>query len=269
MKTWLLRISVALCVLACLATGGGWVWREYYSAEQFRAGMLAGEYEKAERLKRWGADTEPWRKADSAQQLQAAITADDARQVHFLIRLGAPVDADIVFSRSILKGAEVPGKPLHWAAELGHSDLVKLFLAHGAEVDDKDNLYGWTPLHEAVIMGFIDVAELLLVRGANVDAKDDDGRTPLDWSAVYRHTDIAKLLLAYGAEVDAKDNDGRMPLHFAALQAFIDIAKLLLAHGADPNSKDRKGESPLDIWPELAEIVKEVEAEKAKDGTKP
>jgi len=40
-----------------------------------------------------------------------------------------------------------------------------------------------------------------------------------------------------------------------------------LASGADPHLKGFSGRTPVDLWPELAEIVKEVDAEKAKAAT--
>ena len=41
------------------------------------------------------------------------------------------------------------------------------------------------------------------------------------------------------------------------------LPKFSGANGADPNAKDKKGRTPLGRWTELAEIVKQVEAEKA------
>ena len=39
MKRCLLRVSVVLCALALLAGGSWWVWRQWYSADQFRAAV--------------------------------------------------------------------------------------------------------------------------------------------------------------------------------------------------------------------------------------
>ena len=76
---------------------------------------------------------------------------------------------------------------------------------------------------------------------------------------------MAELMLAKGAEVDAKDNGGWTPLHWAARNNKSTVAKLLLANGADPNAKAEGGTTPLDVMPELAEIVKKLEAEAAQD----
>ena len=93
MKRWLLRVSVLLCALAVLAVGGWWAWREWFSAEQFRAAMAegieTGDFSKAERLKPWGADTELWREKDSEDAfLQAALNGKTDIEDHLKI-LGA------------------------------------------------------------------------------------------------------------------------------------------------------------------------------------
>ena len=79
------------------------------------------------------------------------------------------------------------------------------------------------------------------------------------------------LLIRLGAPVEvdvevdqssARPVKGK-PLHWAAKYDHPPVVKLLLAKGADPNVKNRNGKMPLDRWPELVEIVKEVENEKA------
>ena len=76
----------------------------------------------------------------------------------------------------------------------------------------------------------------------------------------YEFTMIRPIRLAIRARSDMVNIMGRMPFRWSS-DGHRDVTKLLLAHGADPNSKDKKGETPLDFWPELADIVKEVEAE--------
>ena len=72
MKRWLLGISVVVCALALLVTGGWWVWRAYYSAEQFREAVEGGDFGRAERLAGWGADMNLWMQHDAASGLEPA-----------------------------------------------------------------------------------------------------------------------------------------------------------------------------------------------------
>ena len=101
-----------------------------------------------------------------------------------------------------------------------------------------------------------------------MDAQATYGGTPLHWAAWKGHLAMAKLLLANGAKADARDIDGRTPLYRAARNYRQAVAKLLVAKGAALNAKANHGLSPLnflplDFLPELAEIVKQMEAEKA------
>jgi ankyrin repeat protein len=56
--------------------------------------------------------------------------------------------------------------PLHWAASSGHKDVAELLLAHGADVNAKNN-NDWTPLYYAVSGGHKDVAQLLRQHGGD------------------------------------------------------------------------------------------------------
>ena len=46
------------------------------------------------------------------------------------------------------------------ASELGHQDVVALFVALGADVNSRNATGGWTPLHCAVSQGFMKVHQL-------------------------------------------------------------------------------------------------------------
>ncbi|MEX0940883.1 MAG: ankyrin repeat domain-containing protein [Candidatus Babeliales bacterium] len=50
--------------------------------------------------------------------------------------------------------------PLHWASFNGHTEVVKLLLANGADIDIKDN-NGHTPLHLALKKGHVEILQLL------------------------------------------------------------------------------------------------------------
>jgi ankyrin repeat protein len=80
---------------------------------------------------------------------------------------------------------------LYWAALNDHRDAVKLLLAHGADVNTKDDS-GWTPLHWAAHKGSKAVAELQLAHGTEVNAKDDGGFTPLHRAVKGSHKDVAE-----------------------------------------------------------------------------
>lgn len=75
-------------------------------------------------------------------------------------------------------------------------DVVKLLLAHGADVNTKDNT-GQTPLFDAAVRNSTDVAELLLANRADVNATDKDGQTPLH-EAVAHSSSMVDFLRQHG-----------------------------------------------------------------------
>jgi ankyrin repeat protein len=180
-------------------------------------------------------------------------------------------DSELVFTRDRLGRT-----PLHWAAQEGHKDVVRVLLASKANVNAKVNQSertilvenGLTPLHLAVMAGKKDVAELLLANKADASAKDDVGRTPLHIAASSGSKTLIELLLANNADVNATENwmpvrsvgyppipthivskssgTGWTPLHEAAARNHKDVVQVLLANGADLNVRDSEyGDTPL------------------------
>jgi len=113
----------------------------------------------------------------------------------------------------------------------GHTAVVELLLAAGADVDAKNN-YGWTALHYAAAYGHADVVELLLEAGADIKAKNNSGGTALHYAAAYGHADVVELLVSAGANVNAQDKDGWTALFWASFKGYVAVVELLLASGA-------------------------------------
>jgi len=73
--------------------------------------------------------------------------------------------------------------PIHTAAKTGDLAGVQAELDKGVDVDEGDDSWpGMTPLHYAADEGHTEVVELLIANGADVNAKNDEGGTPLDWA---------------------------------------------------------------------------------------
>jgi len=68
---------------------------------------------------------------------------------------------------------------LHLAALNNHSEVVKLLISAGADVNKRDKL-GDTPLHDAVVRGHLDVVKLLTTAGSDRNIPNKRGDTPLD-----------------------------------------------------------------------------------------
>jgi ankyrin repeat protein len=134
--------------------------------------------------------------------------------------------------------------PLHLAARMGHIDMVKLLVAHKADVNAKDRIDD-TPLHLAALDGHAEVVELLLGDRADVNAKDSDSNTPLHLAARTGQVDVAKLLVAHKAEINARNKDGDTPLHLAAAADQLDVVTFLLTQKITVNSRNDVGNTPL------------------------
>ncbi len=136
--------------------------------------------------------------------------------------------------------------PLTVATMNGHSEIAKLLIAKGVDINAPDD-GGWTPLHFAAWDGNKEITELLIAKGADVNAKNKDEETVLHVVG-NGNKEIVELLIAKGVDVNAKDNLGRTSLHFAS--GYEEIVELLIAEGADVNAKIEvgiyRGNTPLD-----------------------
>ncbi|XP_035665705.1 death-associated protein kinase 1-like [Branchiostoma floridae] len=100
---------------------------------------------------------------------------------------------------------------LHWASRNGNTEMVKLLVQLGTDVEAKDK-DGETALHVASMKRNTEMVKLLVQLGANVEAKNMDGRTALHVASGNGNTEMVKLLIQLGANVEAKDKDGIKPL---------------------------------------------------------
>ncbi|KAH6989799.1 hypothetical protein BKA56DRAFT_259996 [Ilyonectria sp. MPI-CAGE-AT-0026] len=91
--------------------------------------------------------------------------------------------------------------PLSWAAERGHTDVVKLLLDNGTvDVNSTDKHFGLTPLSYAAGEGHQAVVKILLAaKEVDLNSKDTSfGLTPLEHAEENEHMEIAGLLRESG-----------------------------------------------------------------------
>jgi ankyrin repeat protein len=125
----------------------------------------------------------------------------------------------------------------------GYTEIVKLLLNKGADVNVKEPTNGRTALMMASEKGYAEIVKYLLVKGADANIRDTkNGATALMWASQRGHTEIVRLLLDKGADVNAKAAiDGGTSLMLAAENNHPEVVKILLDNGADANIKNKNG----------------------------
>lgn len=92
------------------------------------------------------------------------------------------------------------GTPLLSCAALqGSTDIIKLLLDHGADVNRKDT-HGQTPLILAAWQGDAEDVKLLLDKHADVTLRDATGKTALMWAQTENHKSVQEMLKKAGAK---------------------------------------------------------------------
>ena len=154
--------------------------------------------------------------------------------------------------------------PMSLAAEVGNTDMLKVLLEAGANVESP-NADGQTALLAVARTGNVEAAKLLLDHGAAVDAKEKfGGQTPLMWASARRHPEMMQLLASRGADVNARsidrnyqrhvtaegrpknlDSGGLTPLLYAARENCAACVDVLLKNKVDIDLPDPDGVSPL------------------------
>jgi ankyrin repeat protein len=129
--------------------------------------------------------------------------------------------------------------PLHYATFCDLPSIVHLLVAEKPEdVNSRVSKAGWTTLHLASRMGHVEVARLLVEHGADVAARDEHESTALHFAVQEASVGLARLLIEHGANVAARDEYGSTPLDLAVRRGSVDLARLFVDYGADATGHD-------------------------------
>jgi outer membrane protein assembly factor BamB len=155
--------------------------------------------------------------------------------------------------------ADDKAEELFAAARRGDAKAVEALLDQGADVNAK-TAYGATALHFAADKGHVDVVKLLLKRKANPNAADTFyGATPLTWANMRAHTGVLAELMANGA------TGGAGLLRSAAAQGKVDLVKAILAH-AKPTAEQLTAAWKGTTNAEVIELLKKAGAKEPEKG---
>lgn len=180
-----------------------------------------------------------------------------------LLRHGAKVNVQTAYR----------GTPLHYAAVACRTDVVKLLLKHGAELEAKTQAppptpptpYPWADAAKTSpeARAFFEQLEEDSRRAAKRREREFVRRTEPDYAAIGRTPLICVIasisypensdkmitfLLDQGAKVDGVDSVGRTALHecgYYAHSGTLSAAQILIRRGANINARTRNGYTPL------------------------
>ncbi|MBQ9578199.1 MAG: ankyrin repeat domain-containing protein [Ottowia sp.] len=140
--------------------------------------------------------------APGAAPLQAPVGGD----VHAALRAAAQSGDVNAAQRALAAGAAIDrgderngNTPLILAANHGHTELVRLLVRSGANLN-RSNDSGVNALIAAVMSGNQAAAGLLIEQGANLNATDKNGRTALSLAEQSGQGALATMLRAAGAK---------------------------------------------------------------------
>lgn len=181
--------------------------------------------------------------------LYYACMSKNIKLIEFLIKYGADVNYVNRYGDSILlllffnvpfEGCGNIRHDNHVHIEIGfsyeerdYSDVIKLLIKHGADVNIKDNKNQSLLLY-AANSNFSELMEICIESGANVNIniRAKYNTTPLFLTVYNDNYHMTKLLLEKGADTNVKNNRGDTPLLIARKHSHIKIEQLLIEYGA-------------------------------------
>jgi ankyrin repeat protein len=129
------------------------------------------------------------------------------------------------------------GPPILEATANGHTDVIRLLLEKGANINNK-GYKDQNSLFVASENGQEKAVQMLIEAGACVNDDDENGVTPIQIASQEGHRGVVEMLVKAGADV----NLGCEPaLYWASENGHEDVVQTLILAGADVNEEGKMG----------------------------
>lgn len=101
--------------------------------------------------------------------------------------------------------------PMYIAVVKGEYDLAEFLLSRGIDKGYREKPTGRSLLHLATLQGISQMVKLFIDNGFDVNAEDNKGKTPYQYAGKYGHSKIADLLVRSGARAKEFEKDHGTP----------------------------------------------------------
>ena len=172
----------------------------------------------------------------------------------FAARMGHAIIANSLLG----KGAEPVVKddkgftPLHWAAQRGDEEMVRLFVEKARGLVDEVNRVQQTALCLAVLNDKGVAVEELLASDACPNIPDGVGQTVLHHAASKGSYEIAQILITQNADPHVRDRNRKKAWQLAAEGGYHQIVRLLFGKEIDLGPHSQSLESLFLTWLRVA-----------------
>ena len=138
--------------------------------------------------------------------------------------------------------------PLFWAANNGHDDAVIALIESKASISSR-NHNNWSPFHACIRAGALKAAKYIAEKYDTViNMPAHGGVHPIHLGCIARRVDVVQYLLSTGkTSINVSTHSGVTPLHLACKLNYVDMASYLIEQDADLDAQNADGATPLHI----------------------
>ncbi len=147
----------------------------------------------------------------------------------YVCRFGDADAIQITFEAGLLTEKKDQYSPLVFSCDTGNITTAEQLIRLGFDLDTHDGETGLAPLHIAVSAGHSELVKLFIRHGADPDITTYGGETAIFYASA---EEILNSLIASGCDLNHADNDGCTALDRAVEDGRATAASVLAQHGA-------------------------------------